>query len=181
MYLLICFCFPLNDIASTDKNTCITSVTLYLGNVFFLSWLPSFLPPSRPLPSSSRTPLLSNYPHTAPIISALPPSDGPCASALAGRQAVECLGKQRESWCVCQRDALPHSPGGWQCAGCGKGVRLFLTTSQVPQLIWELFISCQKTAFPLQLQERAREGKGARMGERGLHSESRAWYSNPCA
>lgn len=30
----------------------------------------------------------------------------------------------------------------------GGGVHLFLTTSQVPALIWELFISCQKTAFP---------------------------------
>lgn len=59
---------------------------------------------------------------------------------------------------MCQRGALPHSPGGWQQAGPaewggegfaeGGGVHLFLTTSQVPALIWELFISCQKTAFP---------------------------------
>lgn len=41
--------------------------------------------------------------------------------------------------------ALPTPP--WQPA-TAPGVRSFLTTSQVPELIWELFISCQKTALP---------------------------------
>lgn len=44
---------------------------------------------------------------------------------------------------------------------CGGGVRLFLTTSQVPALIWELFISCQKTAFPCNCR---RKGCGGEWG-----------------
>lgn len=50
---------------------------------------------------------------------------------------------------ACVREALSHIPPvAGSRPGLRRGVRLFLTTSQVPTLIWELFISCQKTAFP---------------------------------
>lgn len=47
----------------------------------------------------------------------------------------------------CAAGCAPSLPAAWQPA-TAPGVRSFLTTSQVPELIWELFISCQKTALP---------------------------------
>lgn len=58
--------------------------------------------------------------------------------------------------------SLPRSPHRWQPA-TAPGVRSFLTTSQVPELIWELFISCQKTALPAKKTTLAAE-------------RPRAWY-----
>lgn len=68
-----------------------------------------------------------------------------------GRQAVSQSGGVVEGRGVdaCVREALSHiPPAAGSKPGLRRGVRLFLTTSQVPALIWELFISCQKTAFP---------------------------------
>lgn len=73
---------------------------------------------------------------------------------------------------ACVREALSHiPPAAGSRPGLRRGVRLFLTTSQVPALIWELFISCQKTAFPCNCR-RGGEGGGEcvcvceEMGER---------------
>lgn len=54
---------------------------------------------------------------------------------------------------------------------CGGGVRLFLTTSQVPALIWELFISCQKLAFPCNCRRRWGGAEEGRERERSLASK----------
>lgn len=64
---------------------------------------------------------------------------------------------------MCRRRAPSRAPrAAWQPA-TAPGVRSFLTTSQVPELIWELFISCQKTALPAKKTTLAAE-------------RPRAWY-----
>ncbi|CAB1446230.1 unnamed protein product [Pleuronectes platessa] len=112
------------------------------------------------------------------------------AQGPAPRQAVSQSGGVVEGRGVdaCVREALSHIPlAAGSRPGLRRGVRLFLTTSQVPALIWELFISCQKTAFPCNCRRREGrrrcEGMGERRGRRGvwLQNESRAWYSKPWA
>lgn len=110
------------------------------------------------------------------------------AQGPAPRQAVSQSGGVVEGRGVdaCVREALSHIPSAaGSRPGLRRGVRLFLTTSQVPALIWELFISCQKTAFPCNCSRRGGcKGMGAeRRGGRGvwLQNESRAWYSKPWA
>lgn len=72
----------------------------------------------------------------------------------AGRQSVRRCGEGR-GVDACVREALSHiPPAAGSKPGLRRGVRLFLTTSQVPALIWELFISCQKTAFPCNCRRR---------------------------
>lgn len=112
-------------ISPVQIKTLITYVTLYLGNVFFLSWLPSSLPPSRSLPSSSRTPLPSNYPHTAPIISALPPQMGPVRQRLlAGRRWGVWASSGRVDACV--REPLSHiPPAAGSAPAVGRGFASF--------------------------------------------------------
>lgn len=75
---------------------------------------------------------------------------------------------------ACVREALSHiPPAAGSRPGLRRGVRLFLTTSQVPALIWELFISCQKTAFPCNCRRGGVGGGGARGwgGEEGEGEE----------
>lgn len=114
------------------------------------------------------------------------------AQGPAPRQAVSQSGGVVEGKGVdaCVREALSHiPPAAGSRPGLRRGVRLFLTTSQVPALIWELFISCQKTAFPCNCRRRdggeggAKGLGGGRRGRRGvwLQNESRAWYSKPWA
>lgn len=80
-------------------------------------------------------------------------------SAEAGRQSGGVVEGRGVDACV--REALSHiPPAAGSKPGLRRGVRLFLTTSQVPALIWELFISCQKTAFPCNCKKE--EGGGGR-------------------
>lgn len=75
---------------------------------------------------------------------------------------------------ACVREALSHIPlAAGSRPGLRRGVRLFLTTSQVPALIWELFISCQKTAFPCNCRRRGLQEDGVERGgkERSLASK----------
>lgn len=86
------------------------------------------------------------------------------AQSPALRQAVSQSGGVVEGRGVdaCVREALSHiPPAAGSKPGLRRGVRLFLTTSQVPALIWELFISCQKTAFPCNCR---RKGCGGEWG-----------------
>lgn len=80
--------------------------------------------------------------------SASPPASG-------GRSGLVCRRQRRRA-----PSRAPHA--AWQPA-IAPGVRSFLTTSQVPELIWELFISCQKTALPAKKTTLAAE-------------RPRAWY-----
>lgn len=99
----------------------------------------------------------------------------------AGRQAGGVVEGRGVDACV--REALSHiPPAAGSKPGLRRGVRLFLTTSQVPALIWELFISCQKTAFPCNCKRRKGvEGEQKGLGGRTvwLQNKSRAWYSKP--
>lgn len=91
------------------------------------------------------------------------------AQGPAPRQAVSQSGGVVEGRGVdaCVREALSHIPlAAGSRPGLRRGVRLFLTTSQVPALIWELFISCQKTAFPCNCKRRGRGCEGM-VGEEG--------------
>lgn len=94
---------------------------------------------------------------------------GPGPSVEAGRQAGSQSGGVVKGRGVdaCVREALSHiPPAAGSRPGLWRGVRLFLTTSQVPALIWELFISCQKTAFPCNCRRREGvQGDGWRGGE----------------
>lgn len=69
-----------------------------------------------------------------------------CEKAGGRHGAAAAAGSRGRSGFVC-RGCAPSLPAAWQPA-TAPGVRSFLTTSQVPELIWELFISCQKTALP---------------------------------
>lgn len=74
----------------------------------------------------------------------------PCGGVgpALGRGACRQRGPERVRVPRARSLSLPPSlPAAWQPA-TAPGVRSFLTTSQVPELIWELFISCQKTALP---------------------------------
>lgn len=102
------------------------------------------------------------------------------AAPPRGRVSSEACGRRAATGC--RRSASPPASGGrsrlvcrrrrrvpsraprtaWQPA-TAPGVRSFLTTSQVPELIWELFISCQKTALPAKKTTLAAE-------------RPRAWY-----
>lgn len=91
---------------------------------------------------------------------------------------------------MCQRGALPHSPGGWQQAGPAEGGS---------PLSHDLSGSCAhlgaihflpENSLPLQLQEEGVWGGvggamvwGESRERRGvwLQNESRAWYSKPWA
>lgn len=104
-----------------------------------------------------------------------------------GRVSSKVHGRHAEAGCRhsatgCRCLASPPASGGWSRLVCRRrrrapsrapraawqpatapGVRSFLTTSQVPELIWELFISCQKTALPAKKTTLAAE-------------RPRAWY-----
>lgn len=86
-------------------------------------------------------------------------------SAEAGRQAGRRCGRGQRGWCVCQRGALPHSPGGWQQAGPAEGGS---------PLSHDLSGSCAhlgaihflpENSLPLQLQKE--EGGGGRAERAG--------------
>lgn len=98
------------------------------------------------------------------------PGSGP--STEAGSQSGGVVEGRGVDACV--REALSHiPPAAGSRPGLRRGVRLFLTTSQVPALIWELFISCQKTAFPCNCRRRGgAKGWGGDEGkERSLASK----------
>lgn len=87
----------------------------------------------------------------------------------AGRQSVRRCGGGQRGWCVCQRGALPHSPGGWQQAGPAEGGS---------PLSHDLSGSCAhlgaihflpENSLPLQLQEKA--GAARELGKRGEGEE----------
>lgn len=93
------------------------------------------------------------------------------AQGPAPRQAVSQSGGVVEGRGVdaCVREALSHiPPAAGSRPGLRRGVRIFLTTSQVPALIWELFISCQKTAFPCNCRRREGGARGWRGEEFGF-------------
>lgn len=108
-----------------------------------------------------------------------PPQTGPvCQRSLAGRQWGVWASSGRVDACV--RETLSHIP---PAAGSTPAVRRGFASFSRPL---RFLRSSGSYSFPARKQPfpcncRAREGRGARERGEGLRSESRAWYSNPCA
>lgn len=144
---------------------------------------PTLIQHLSPLPSFPFPCLAALLPGSAVVTQSVSLFPGSAPSTEASSQSGGVVEGRGVDACV--REALSHIPlAAGSRPGLRRGVRLFLTTSQVPALIWELFISCQKTAFPCNCRRRGLQEDGVeRRGRRGvwLQNESRARYSKPWA